>query len=71
VLIDSAAILDWLDQTVGPERALLPPAGAGRTGTPSVAHAARDRTSGRLTDDPSRSTVEPRNGERRTGASDV
>jgi glutathione S-transferase len=30
VLIDSAAILDWLDQTVGPERALLPPAGAER-----------------------------------------
>ena len=27
VLIDSAAILDWLDQTVGPERALLPPPG--------------------------------------------
>jgi len=30
VLIDSAAILDWLDQTVGPERALLPPSGAQR-----------------------------------------
>jgi hypothetical protein len=30
VLIDSAAILDWLDQTVGPERALVPPAGAER-----------------------------------------
>jgi glutathione S-transferase len=30
VLIDSAAILDWLDQTVGPERALIPPAGAER-----------------------------------------
>jgi glutathione S-transferase len=30
VLIDSAAILDWLDQSVGPARALLPPAGAGR-----------------------------------------
>jgi glutathione S-transferase len=29
-LIDSAAILDWLDQTVGPERALLPVAGAER-----------------------------------------
>jgi glutathione S-transferase len=29
-LIDSAAILDWLDQTVGPERALLPPGGAAR-----------------------------------------
>ena len=27
VLIDSAAILDWLDQSVGPERALVPPAG--------------------------------------------
>ena len=26
-LIDSAAILDWLDQTVGPERALLPSGG--------------------------------------------
>ena len=24
VLIDSAAILDWLDETVGPDRALLP-----------------------------------------------
>ena len=30
VLIDSAAILDWLDQEVGPGRALLPPAGAER-----------------------------------------
>jgi glutathione S-transferase len=30
VLIDSAAILDWLDQEVGPERALLPPAGPAR-----------------------------------------
>ncbi len=30
VLIDSVAILDWLDQTVGPERALLPAAGAER-----------------------------------------
>jgi glutathione S-transferase len=29
-LIDSAAILDWLDQTVGPERALLPPTGSPR-----------------------------------------
>ncbi len=29
-LIDSAAILDWLDQTVGPERALVPAAGAER-----------------------------------------
>ena len=29
-LIDSAAILDWLDQQVGPERALLPPGGAAR-----------------------------------------
>ena len=30
VLIDSAAILDWLDQMVGPERALVPPSGAER-----------------------------------------
>ncbi|MBX6321845.1 MAG: glutathione S-transferase N-terminal domain-containing protein, partial [Rhodospirillaceae bacterium] len=30
VLVDSAAILDWLDQTVGPERALVPPAGTTR-----------------------------------------
>ena len=30
VLIDSAAILDWLDQKVGPSRALLPPSGAAR-----------------------------------------
>src|SRR5262249_56364692 len=30
VLIDSAAILDWLDQSVGPERALLPPGGPAR-----------------------------------------
>jgi glutathione S-transferase len=30
VLIDSAAILDWLDQEVGPERALIPPAGPER-----------------------------------------
>jgi glutathione S-transferase len=30
VLIDSAAILDWLDQSVGPECALILPAGAGR-----------------------------------------
>jgi glutathione S-transferase len=30
VLIDSAAILDWLDQSVGPERALVPPAGPER-----------------------------------------
>ena len=30
VLIDSAAILDWLDETVGPERALLPPKGKAR-----------------------------------------
>src|SRR5580693_3927004 len=29
-LIDSAAILDWLDQSVGPERALVPAAGAER-----------------------------------------
>jgi glutathione S-transferase len=30
VLIDSAAILDWLDETVGPERALLPRGGPAR-----------------------------------------
>jgi len=30
VLIDSAAILDWLDQSVGPGRALLPSAGLAR-----------------------------------------
>src|SRR3546814_18705577 len=30
VLIDSAAILDWLDETVGPARALLPHAGSER-----------------------------------------
>jgi len=30
VLIDSAAILDWLDETVGPSRALIPPAGPER-----------------------------------------
>src|SRR5215475_4794368 len=30
VLIDSAAILDWLDQSVGPERALLASAGLAR-----------------------------------------
>jgi glutathione S-transferase len=29
-LIDSAAILDWLDQEVGPQRALLPAAGPAR-----------------------------------------
>lgn len=29
-LIDSAAILDWLDHAVGPERALLPPGGPSR-----------------------------------------
>jgi glutathione S-transferase len=29
-IIDSAAMLDWLDQKVGPERALLPPAGKAR-----------------------------------------
>jgi glutathione S-transferase len=29
-LIDSAAILDWLDQSVGPERALNPPSGPQR-----------------------------------------
>lgn len=30
VLVDSAAILDWLDERVGPERALLPTAGPER-----------------------------------------
>ncbi|HKU99903.1 MAG TPA: glutathione S-transferase family protein [Vineibacter sp.] len=30
VLIDSAAILDHLDETVGSDRALIPPSGAGR-----------------------------------------
>src|SRR5215472_4738324 len=30
VLIDSAAILDWLDETAGPARALLPRAGPER-----------------------------------------
>lgn len=30
VLIDSAAILDWLDQKVGPAKALVPPAGPAR-----------------------------------------
>jgi glutathione S-transferase len=30
VLIDSAAILDWLDQSAGPQRALIPPAGTER-----------------------------------------
>jgi len=30
VLIDSAAILDWLDETVGPKRALVPRAGPER-----------------------------------------
>jgi glutathione S-transferase len=29
-LIDSSAILDWLDQSVGPERALIPPCGPQR-----------------------------------------
>ena len=29
-LIDSAAILDWLDQSVGPDRALIPAAGPER-----------------------------------------
>jgi glutathione S-transferase len=30
VLIDSSAILDWIDQSVGPERSLVPPSGAAR-----------------------------------------
>jgi glutathione S-transferase len=33
ILIDSAAILDWLDQTVGPARALVPAVGAERCHT--------------------------------------
>lgn len=32
-LIDSAAILDWLDQSVGPDRALVPPSGGERRRT--------------------------------------
>ena len=40
VLVDSWAILDWLDETVGPERALLPPSGpARRRALQLVAHA--------------------------------
>jgi glutathione S-transferase len=31
ILVDSTAILDWLDSEVGPERALMPPAGPART----------------------------------------
>lgn len=31
VLVDSTAILDWLDCEVGPERALMPPPGPART----------------------------------------
>ncbi|MGQ0742057.1 MAG: glutathione S-transferase family protein [Alphaproteobacteria bacterium] len=30
ILIDSSAILDWLDEKVGPERALVPPRGEAR-----------------------------------------
>jgi len=30
VLIDSAAILDWIDESIGPERALVPPKGVAR-----------------------------------------
>lgn len=30
VLIDSAAILDWIDESVGPTRALIPPSGLAR-----------------------------------------
>src|SRR3546814_11245798 len=44
VLIDSAAILDWPDETVGPERALIPLAGA--KGARSLAYA-RARVGGR------------------------
>ena len=29
-LIDSSAILDWIDESVGPERALIPPSGLAR-----------------------------------------
>ncbi len=44
VLIDSAAILDWLDQTVGPARALLPAAGpSGGRAPPDCARYRRDR----------------------------
>jgi glutathione S-transferase len=32
-LIDSGAILDWLDQQIGPKRALLPPSGRARQET--------------------------------------
>jgi glutathione S-transferase len=31
ILVDSTAILDWLDGEVGPERALMPPSGSART----------------------------------------
>jgi Glutathione S-transferase, N-terminal domain len=52
-LIDSAAILDWLDEEVGPARALLPRAGAGANyprgltaeGDWSLATRPRDRVS--------------------------
>ena len=30
VLVDSAAILDWIDESVGPKRALIPPSGLAR-----------------------------------------
>ena len=41
VLIDSAAILDWLDETVGPDRALIPRTGlARRTALQQIALAA-------------------------------
>jgi glutathione S-transferase len=43
VLIDSAAILDWVDQTVGPERALLPPRPSGGVRSPDCARHQRDR----------------------------
>jgi glutathione S-transferase len=33
VLIDSAAILDWIDEMVGPARALIPPSGLARRDT--------------------------------------
>ncbi|HEX3674281.1 MAG TPA: glutathione S-transferase family protein [Rhizomicrobium sp.] len=48
-LIDSAAILDWLDETVGPDRALLPPKGAPRRNALkriALANAAVDKIGG-------------------------
>ncbi len=47
-LIDSAAILDWLDEEVGPERALLPRSGAGSAArlAPDCARHRRHRQGG-------------------------